>query len=758
MMLAEFDVREWDFLPPLDEASLPDEPPVELVLVEWPEPPAPVLVFADPADHTMEPDDAVRSGLAWRQPGVAELARLACLDFHALTRAQRIEAVADQQRQQAWLAARQISLLSLVSAHDSTDKHWCIEEIGCALGLSGPAAQNLLKNAEQLCGQLPATFTALSEGRIGLAAATVITEASYHLPDEVLPDYEHRVLRHAHQQSTVQVKRSAKRAALQLDPATAEAKHQRSVADRHIRIVPAEHGTAWLMALLPAAQAQLLYDRIDGDARATQATDPRTMDQLRADALVNAVLAGTTDDLPTTQGHRPAINVVVALSTLVGRDEEPGWLDGYGPIPAGYARQLAFDPTGTWRRLITDPVTGQLLNYGTTRYRPPRHLSDHVINRDGECTFPFCTHRARRSDLDHITAYPAGSTSAGNLQPLHRRHHNAKTEAGWQARRDTATGAIRWISPTGRHHISRPPDRWTTPEPVSPIPTPAQPRHHPAHRRAPRPHPSSRPPATAIPGIRNPGDARHARSEAAGRHLAQQQLQLVQLAGRYHLGQVDPAQRVHRAYALHWADQPQRDQQRRPGSTRQPDPAQFPAQIAAGAGHQRGDPGLQRPELVPTGQPALHRAEQRADREDQQREQAHQDGQHLEAAQPAQRGQDQHRHTGPLHRVDDRAAQGTGQQVAPQSCLGSRRSRTEVAHLDHRLLAENRSLRRRATISPEPARHDLFIHAWETTSRPAEFPPWANQPAERQRAGVLGAGWPLTAFGPSSAFRSPINA
>jgi hypothetical protein len=33
MMLAEFDVQEWDFLPPLDEASLPDEPPVELVLV-----------------------------------------------------------------------------------------------------------------------------------------------------------------------------------------------------------------------------------------------------------------------------------------------------------------------------------------------------------------------------------------------------------------------------------------------------------------------------------------------------------------------------------------------------------------------------------------------------------------------------------------------------------------------------------------------------------------------------------------------------
>jgi hypothetical protein len=365
--------------------------------------------------------------------------------------------------------------LSLISARDSSDKHWCVEEIGCALGLPGAAAQNLLKNAERLCRQLPATFTALAEGRIGSGQATAITEASYELPDEILADYEARVLRHAHRQSTVQLRRSAKRAALQLDPATAERKHQRSVDDRHIRLAPADHGTSWLMALLPAAQAQLLYDRVDGVARLAPADDARTVDQLRADALVNAVLAGTDGDLPTHQGHRPAINVTVALSTLVGQDEEPGWLDGYGPITAGYARQLAHDPSGTWRRLVTDPISGQLLDYGTTRYRPPRHLSDHVLGRDGECTFPFCTHRARRSDLDHIVAYPRGSTSANNLHPLHRRHHNAKTEAGWRVRRDASTGSTRWISPAGRHYRTAPPERWPMPEsmPTSrPLPKP----------------------------------------------------------------------------------------------------------------------------------------------------------------------------------------------------------------------------------------------------------------------------------------------
>jgi hypothetical protein len=473
MMTAEFDLEEWGFLPPLDEASLPDEPPVELVLVEWPEPPAPEMIFADPADAVMDPDEALRSGLAWRQPGALELTRLASVDFGGLDAAGRIGMAADLHRQQAWLAARQLTLLNLISARDASDKHWCVEEIGCALGLSGPAAQNLIKNAEQLCRRLPATLQALSEGRISAPQATVITEASYPLPAGLLGDYQDRVLQHAHEQSTAQLKRTAHRAALQLDPASAEAKHQRSVSDRHLRIAPAEHGTAWLLALLPAAQARLLYDRIDGAARTAPAGDTRTMDQLRADALVNAVLTGTTGNLPTVHGQQPGINVVVALSTLTGQDEEPGWLDGYGPIPAGYARQLAHDPTGTWRRMITDPVTGQLLDYGTTRYRPPQHLTDHIITRDGQCAFPFCTHRARRSDLDHITAYPAGTTSATNLQPLHRRHHNAKTQAGWQARRDTRTGVMHWISPAGRHHSARPPERWTTPQPPSPHTRPA---------------------------------------------------------------------------------------------------------------------------------------------------------------------------------------------------------------------------------------------------------------------------------------------
>jgi hypothetical protein len=468
MYPAEFDLSEWNFPPPLDLDSLPDEPPPEADTCGG------VTIGSDLGSIRFLGSDATDLGYAVCQdlasvhPGLVELARLGSTDFESLNATERVDALIAVDKQLAWLEARKQELLATIATKDSSDKHWCIEEIGAALGLSGAAARSRLANAEQLVVRLPETLSALSTGTISGAQATAITHASFVLSDELLPAFESRVLARADEQSLTAITRSAKRAALSLDPATAQQKRQRAVADRHVRISPSEDGMAWLLAFLPAADARVVYGRLDGAARAAAREEERTMDQLRADALVNGVLNGIGAELPSEQGRRPRINVTVSLNTLLGKDDEPGWLDGYGPIGADYARELAHDPTGTWRRLIADPVSGQLLDYGSTRYRPPRHLAEHVIARDGECTFPFCNHSARRSDLDHIEPYPNGSTSSGNLQPLHRRHHNAKTEAGWHARRDDK-GDTHWTSPQGRYYRTGPPERWSKPHDPPPF-------------------------------------------------------------------------------------------------------------------------------------------------------------------------------------------------------------------------------------------------------------------------------------------------
>jgi hypothetical protein len=465
MSQPDFDASEWDLLPPLDEAELAADPPPERELsggVMIGSELAAVL-YPEPAGSATDLGRAVSEDLATVRPGLVELVRLGSTDLARLDAAQSLDAVLDIEKQQAWLEAQKQQLLGQIITRDPSGKKWCVEEVGAALRLSGPQARTRLAHAEQLTNRLPATLAALSDGQLTPAQVSVIAKVSFELPDELLPAYETRVLRNAEQQSLTHLARTAQRAVLSLDPTSAEQKRQHAMADRQVRIAPSEHGMAWLMALLPAADAKAIYARLDGAARMAPREDSRSMDQLRADALVNGVLNGIAGGLPTEHGRQPGVNVTVSLDTLAGTAEQPGWLEGYGPISAGYARELAHDPTGTWRRLITDPITGRLLDYGTTRYRPPRHLADHVIERDGECTFPYCSHPARRADLDHIIPFPRGHTTASNLHPLHRRHHNAKTEAGWQAERDPDTGHTHWTSPEGRRYQTRPPQRWTLP-------------------------------------------------------------------------------------------------------------------------------------------------------------------------------------------------------------------------------------------------------------------------------------------------------
>ncbi|MDQ3988293.1 MAG: HNH endonuclease [Actinomycetota bacterium] len=63
----------------------------------------------------------------------------------------------------------------------------------------------------------------------------------------------------------------------------------------------------------------------------------------------------------------------IRLSTLLGRDQYPGELAGWGPVHAELARDLATTLTrAEWRYAITDR-RGQLLHSGITRARPAGH-------------------------------------------------------------------------------------------------------------------------------------------------------------------------------------------------------------------------------------------------------------------------------------------------------------------------------------------------------------------------------------------------
>jgi hypothetical protein len=89
------------------------------------------------------------------------------------------------------------------------------------------------------------------------------------------------------------------------------------------------------------------------------------------------------------------------------------------------------------------------------RYVPSRKLGHLVRARTARCTAPGCGAQAVHCDLDHTIAYPAGITCQCDLAPACRRHHRCKQAPGWRLTQPEP-GVMRWTTPSGRSHTTRP--------------------------------------------------------------------------------------------------------------------------------------------------------------------------------------------------------------------------------------------------------------------------------------------------------------
>lgn len=141
--------------------------------------------------------------------------------------------------------------------------------------------------------------------------------------------------------------------------------------------------------------------------------------------------------------------------------DEPAWpgaqmaevaeLEGYGAITPDIARALAATGT-TWQRLVTDPLSGALLDVGRTRYKPPAAIAEFVRHRDGTCVRPGCSAPARGCELDHIVPWEEGGvTAVGNLGPMCGRDHRTKT-VGAFVLEHLGNGTFEWTTPSGHRY------------------------------------------------------------------------------------------------------------------------------------------------------------------------------------------------------------------------------------------------------------------------------------------------------------------
>jgi Domain of unknown function (DUF222) len=480
------------------------------------------------------------------------------------------------------------------------------EEIRTFFGLTHREAERMLDAAIMLTSRLPRTMAELKAGRLGYARAAKIAHHAKKVTDHhydqaiergLSPEtaeevasatgarLEEAILERATSMLPWDLEQALIATVMLIDPAFAIAQRKTNHRGRGVshRTNPGE-GTGDLFARLPAAEALAIYTTLDAYARRFRDTgDPRTLDELRADALmgiffdkidrsgpeteaddridddgsmdhgsridsdgvadddscgddddsidddsidddsiddgethpasciddaagdrirpdcssddVEEASGGTARDVrsrgdadapaladraaadentsagsgvggswtmrsrPPVSRLRTEVHVTVELSTLMGLNDRPGELAGHGPIDAEYARALAFGPESTWRRLVTDPLSGQLLDLGRTRYRPPAALADHVRTRDTSCRTPGCSRPAAACDLDHVIAYPAGATSDDNLHAKCRRDHRIKHEGRWRhevsTNPDHPPHTIVLTSPMGEQYLTQ---------------------------------------------------------------------------------------------------------------------------------------------------------------------------------------------------------------------------------------------------------------------------------------------------------------
>jgi hypothetical protein len=315
-----------------------------------------------------------------------------------------------------------------------------------------------------LVNYLPNTCSALATGDISLAHANVIAKETAAAIRDGLTEYqifevEQRAIAHAEFHTPAQVASQVRTSLARIAPETFEDTVARARDTRRVSCYNDSDGMSTVVAILPAADAQVVMNAIESFIRLAGADienrdssvstkDIRSTDMKRADALT-AIAAASLSASPVTPHRRPiSINVTIDLPTLLGLAENPGQLNGYGAIPASVARELASD--GNWKRFITEPQTGNLLDFGRESYEPPQALKDFLIARDRTCRFPGCRRSASLSDLDHAQSWEeGGSTSAENLGALCRRHHRLKTHDGWSVT-SNADGSCTWVSPLGK--------------------------------------------------------------------------------------------------------------------------------------------------------------------------------------------------------------------------------------------------------------------------------------------------------------------
>ena len=345
---------------------------------------------------------------------------------------------------------------------DATDA--VAAEVSAVQNISHARAVGQVHYARTLRERLPRVAKVFATGVIDFRMVSTIIARTENVDDDVMARLDEALARHAEKWMKLSKPKLRDRVDLwvaKFDPAGVRVPPKVDE-NRYVDIDPGSVGMAFISANIHAADGAALDKRLDALAATVCENDPRSTEQRRADATGPLARGEATltcqcgiSDCPATAERAAAsaavIHVVAEQATIDGTSDHPGYLPGFGILPAESVRDLA-------DRATLKPVpapTGQ----PDAGYRPSKKTAQFVRWRDLTCRWPGCDAPVERCDIDHTVPWPFGPTHPSNNKPYCRTHHLIKTfytgPGGWTDQQ-LPDGTVILTAPTGHTYTTEP--------------------------------------------------------------------------------------------------------------------------------------------------------------------------------------------------------------------------------------------------------------------------------------------------------------
>ncbi|MFC7373759.1 MULTISPECIES: DUF222 domain-containing protein [unclassified Brachybacterium] len=341
-------------------------------------------------------------------------------------------------------------------------------EIGLARRVSPSSASLSLGSSRRLVEQLPGVASALRDGDVTQQQVAALSgaldgaePATCARIDEIVSEDPQSL----QGMGPRRVRRGVQEIIQRMEPHNSRARAERAARARHVRMTPLSDGMARVTGILRGVDASGMMQTLNRGAQSLKAGGAReSVSALEADLLVAAVQDGPGSDraepgvtqegdAPFRKPSRPAqgldVGVIITDTALLGRDDEAqcAQLEGYGAIPAhiitdtlrgtppGYLRGSEDkhpdeDVTAFYRRLYTNPTTGELTGMESRARVFPAGLARMIRWRDVTCRTPWCNAIIRQ--IDHARPHhQGGPTSYANGQGLCVRCNLLKEHGRW---------------------------------------------------------------------------------------------------------------------------------------------------------------------------------------------------------------------------------------------------------------------------------------------------------------------------------------